>query len=193
MEHKIMDGIGAHQQGYDDAMYDGIDTFSEFGCNCEKCKADYEAGWNEGLEELERSLIQHSKNFVQATPPATSYVEDTSGAKFPKSYTFDGVNNFVFSTNVGFEDLQSLCLDLVSRLEKSNTDQVDGFMEFRKTQSVCHGLPVWVVNVLRSFVAWQAAQQSVHLTGGSLRGLQAFSTPQPDTGLKADSNPPASK
>ena len=37
------------------------------------------------------------------------------------------------------------------------------------------------------------AEQSVHLTGGSLRGLQAFSTPQSDTGLKADSNPPASK
>ena len=118
-----MDGIGAHQQGYDDAMYDGIDTFGEFGCNCEKCKTDYEAGWNEGMEELERSLIQHAKNFVPSTPPATSYVEDTSGAKFPKSYTFEGVNNFVFSTNVGFEDLQSLCLDLVSRLEKSNAAQ----------------------------------------------------------------------
>lgn len=39
----------------------------------------------------------------------------------------------------------------------------------------------------------EAAEQSVHLTGGSLRGLQAFSTPQPDTGLKADSTPPASK
>lgn len=112
------------------------------------------------------------EKFRPATPPATSYVEDTSGAKFPKNYTFDGVNDFVFSTNVGFEDLQSLCLDLVSRLEKSNTDQnIDNFMEFRKTQSLCHGLPVWVVNVLRSFVAWQAAQQSMHPTSGSLRGL----------------------
>ena len=59
-----------------------------------------------------------AKNFVPATPPATSYVQDISGAKFPKSYTFDGVNDFVFSTDVMFEDLQSLCLDLVSRLEK---------------------------------------------------------------------------
>lgn len=43
------------------------------------------------------------------------------------------------------------------------------------------------------FHGTKAAQQSVHLTGGSLRDSQAESTPQPDTGLKADSNPPASK
>lgn len=38
-----------------------------------------------------------------------------------------------------------------------------------------------------------AAEQSVHLTGGSLRGLQALSTPQHLSGLKADSIPPTSK
>ena len=37
-----------------------------------------------------------------------------------------------------------------------------------------------------------AAQQSVQLTGGSLRDLQAESTPQHLSGLKADTNPPAS-
>ncbi len=45
------------------------------------------------------------------------YIEDESGAKFPLNYTFDGVNNFVFSTDVMFEDLQALCLGLASKLE----------------------------------------------------------------------------
>lgn len=45
------------------------------------------------------------------------YIEDECGAKFPLNYTFDGVNNFVFSTDVMFEDLQALCLGLVAKLE----------------------------------------------------------------------------
>ena len=45
------------------------------------------------------------------------YIEDESGAKFPLNCTFDGVNNFVFSTDVMFEDLQALCLGLASKLE----------------------------------------------------------------------------
>ena len=170
MEHKIMDGIGARQAGYDDALYDGIDTFGEFGCNCEKCKADYESGWNEGMEELERGLIQHAKNFVPATPPATSYVEDTSGAKFPTSYTFEGVNKFVFSTNVGFEDLQSLCLDLVSRLEATQQNSNREFaIEFMQEQKK-HGnyLGGFATTWLRKFAVWlddKTAQQSVERTG----------------------------
>lgn len=48
---------------------------------------------------------------------AKDYIEDESGAKFPLNYTFDGVNNFVFSTDVMFEDLQALCLGLASKLE----------------------------------------------------------------------------
>ncbi len=47
---------------------------------------------------------------------AKDYVEDESGAKFPLNHTFDGVNNFVFSTGVMFEDLQALCLGLVVKL-----------------------------------------------------------------------------
>ncbi len=84
---------------------------------------------------------------------AKDYIEE-SGAKFPLSYDFNGINNFVFNTDVMFEDLQALCLGLVAKLE--------------------------------------AAQQSVQLTGGSLRDLEADSTHQPDTGLKADTTPPAS-
>ncbi len=86
---------------------------------------------------------------------AKDYIEDECGAKFPLNYTFDGVNNFVFSTDVMFEDLQALCLGLVAKLE--------------------------------------AAEQSVHLTGGESAPLEASSTPQPDSGLKADSTPPTSK
>ena len=37
------------------------------------------------------------------------------------------------------------------------------------------------------------AEQGLHLTGGSLPALQAFSTPQPLSNLKADSNPPTRK
>ena len=39
----------------------------------------------------------------------------------------------------------------------------------------------------------KAAEQSVHLTGGESAPLEASSTPQPDSGLKADSTPPTSK
>lgn len=86
---------------------------------------------------------------------AKDYIEDECGAKFPLNYTFDGVNNFVFSTDVMFEDLQALCLGLVAKLE--------------------------------------AAEQSVHLTGGTLPDLQALSQPEDLSGLEADSTPPTSK
>jgi len=86
---------------------------------------------------------------------AKDYIEDECGAKFPLNYTFDGVNNFVFSTDVTFEDLQALCLGLVAKLE--------------------------------------AVEHRVHLTGGESAPLEALSTPQPDSGLKADSIPPTSK
>ena len=49
------------------------------------------------------------------------YIEDESGAKFPLNYTFDGVNNFVFSADVMFEDLQALCLGFVSKLESAQS------------------------------------------------------------------------
>ena len=48
---------------------------------------------------------------------AKDYIKDECGAKFPLNYTFDGVNNFVFSTDVMFEDLQMLCLELSGKLE----------------------------------------------------------------------------
>ena len=41
--------------------------------------------------------------------------------------------------------------------------------------------------------AVKSAQQRLHLTGGSLPDLQALSTPQHVSGLKADSVPPTSK
>lgn len=47
---------------------------------------------------------------------AKDYIEE-NGAKFPLNYTFNGVNNFVFSTDVMFEDMQALCLGLVAKLE----------------------------------------------------------------------------
>lgn len=39
----------------------------------------------------------------------------------------------------------------------------------------------------------KAFQQGLHLTGGSLPVLEEFSTPQPLSNLKADSNPPTRK
>jgi len=65
------------------------------------------------------------------------------------------------------------------------TNNIDGALR---------GILLYPWSFLMGVLAYRrAAEHSVHLTGGSLRDLQASSTPQPDTGLKADSNPPASK
>ena len=46
------------------------------------------------------------------------YVEDMeTDAKFPLDYSWHSVNNFVFSTDVSFEDLQACCLGLAAKLE----------------------------------------------------------------------------
>lgn len=43
--------IGAKQSGYDDAIYEGVDDFERFECQCAKCRKEYYAGWEEGMEE----------------------------------------------------------------------------------------------------------------------------------------------
>lgn len=50
-----------------------------------------------------------------------------------------------------------------------------------------------VLCVALDVITEEAAEQSVHLTGGESAPLEASSTPQPDSGLKADSTPPTSK
>lgn len=45
--------IGAKQCGYDDAIYEGIDDFERFECQCAQCRKDYYAGWDEGMKEME--------------------------------------------------------------------------------------------------------------------------------------------
>ena len=49
---------------------------------------------------------------------AKDYVENMeTDAKFPLDYSWHSVNNFVFSTDVSFEDLQACCLGLAAKLE----------------------------------------------------------------------------
>lgn len=46
------DGFDAWQNGYNDAMYDGIDTSSEMPCKCEACLKDYAEGQEAALKEI---------------------------------------------------------------------------------------------------------------------------------------------
>lgn len=45
-------GFDAWQFGYDDAMYDGIDTSSELPCKCEACLKGYIEGQESALKEI---------------------------------------------------------------------------------------------------------------------------------------------
>lgn len=45
-------GFDAWQRGYDDAMYDGIDTSNEIPCKCESCLKAYEDGQQKAIEEI---------------------------------------------------------------------------------------------------------------------------------------------
>jgi hypothetical protein len=40
-------------------------------------------------------------------------------------------------------------------------DDVEKYLAWRKTKSVCGELPAWVISILRSFVEWQTTQQRV--------------------------------
>lgn len=42
----------AWQNGYDDAMYDGIDTSSEMPCKCDVCLKAYDDGQQEAINEI---------------------------------------------------------------------------------------------------------------------------------------------
>ena len=46
------DGFDAWQAGYDDAMYDGIDTSSEMPCKCEACRKQYYEGQEAAIKEI---------------------------------------------------------------------------------------------------------------------------------------------
>lgn len=46
------DGYTAWQSGYDDAMYDGIDTSSEMPCKCGACLEKYYQGQQAAMKEL---------------------------------------------------------------------------------------------------------------------------------------------
>jgi len=41
----------ARQTGFDDAKFDGIDTFPMLDCQCEICAKAYGEGWEAGIEE----------------------------------------------------------------------------------------------------------------------------------------------
>ena len=42
----------AWQNGYDDAMFDGIDTASEMPCQCIDCRLAYDKGKEVAFEEI---------------------------------------------------------------------------------------------------------------------------------------------
>jgi hypothetical protein len=65
--------------------------------------------------------------------------------------------------------------------------------EFEPDIFICDECRDKLVKIEGFWFDGHAAEQSVHLTGGTQRDLQAVSTPQPDSGLKADSIPPTSK
>ncbi len=46
------DGFDAWQNGYDDTMYDGIDTSSEMPCKCGECMKAYGEGQQEAIKEI---------------------------------------------------------------------------------------------------------------------------------------------
>jgi len=57
----------AWQSGYDDARFDGINTFSELPCQCRYCKAAYRRGVDEGSRKaLEVERIAKSMKAGQA-------------------------------------------------------------------------------------------------------------------------------
>ena len=62
------DGFDAWQQGYDDAMYDGIDTSSEIPCQCEACRKAYDEGQQEATGEIfgrskSKQIMQWIENY----------------------------------------------------------------------------------------------------------------------------------
>jgi|GEM_PF-4771053 len=42
----------ARRTGYDDTMYDGIDTCSELPCQCDECRKKYYEGQQQAINEL---------------------------------------------------------------------------------------------------------------------------------------------
>jgi len=48
------DGFDAWQNGYDDAMYDGIDTSSKMPCKCDDCRAKYSEGQEAAIKEIHK-------------------------------------------------------------------------------------------------------------------------------------------
>jgi hypothetical protein len=55
------DGFDAWQNGYNDAMYDGIDTSSEMSCKCEACLKAYDEGQQEAIFGRGQSVQQSEK------------------------------------------------------------------------------------------------------------------------------------
>lgn len=46
----------AHEQGANDAEFDGVYMDSELPCTCPACRDEYRLGWNEGMRRLERAF-----------------------------------------------------------------------------------------------------------------------------------------
>ena len=49
----------------------------------------------------------------------------SDGVEYPAEYTFGCINDFVHSPGTGFEDLQNLCLGLITEIEKMRGESSD--------------------------------------------------------------------
>lgn len=76
------DGIDAWQNGYDDAMYDGIDTSSEMPCKCNDCLSAYDKGQQEAIKEIfGRGQSAQQTLALDASPQAVVKVKPLEGGK----------------------------------------------------------------------------------------------------------------
>ena len=50
------------------------------------------------------------------------------GVEYPAEYTLSCINDFVHSPETGFEDLQNLCLGLVTEVEKLRRAMTNGYL-----------------------------------------------------------------
>jgi hypothetical protein len=46
----------AEETGYNDALYDGIDTSSTLPCRCDDCITRYLVGWDKGLAQMDADM-----------------------------------------------------------------------------------------------------------------------------------------
>ena len=80
------DGFDAWQNGYNDAMYDGIDTSSEMPCKCADCLSVYDEGQEAAMKELFGG--PSAQQGVQPTqPPYFEWTCTACGMRLPSTET----------------------------------------------------------------------------------------------------------